>query len=150
VKRSIVTLCALAVALAAGIVARASDGAHFGAPFTDAKIVSLADAIAKPEAYAETAVKLRGKVLDVCQAEGCWLVMSDGERDMRIHMKGHAFAVPKDIGGKTVVVEGLVEKKTISEAQARHLAEEGSGDPEKIVGDQTIVRMMATGVFVEK
>lgn len=138
----------VAVAVASAV---ASDVKHFGEPFSDAGTISLADAMAKPDDFAGKAVKIRGKVLDVCQTQGCWLVLTDGEREMRIHMKGHAFAVPKDIGGKTVVVEGMVEKKVVTEAQARHYAEESKSgvDPTTIKGDQTTVRLVASGVLVE-
>ena len=124
---------------------------HFGAPFTDARSVAQADAMAKPGDYTAAPIKIRGKVKDVCQREGCWLVITDGERELRVHMKDHAFAVPKDLTGKTVTVEGMVEAKTITEAQARHLAEESKNgvDPATIKGDQTIVRVVATGVEVE-
>jgi hypothetical protein len=150
VKRAFVAVAVLVLATASAVAA--SGGKHYGAPFGDAKTITLADATASAEKLATTPVRIRGKVLDVCQREGCWLVLSDGEREMRIHMKDHAFAVPKDIGGKMVVVEGLVEQKVLTEAQARHFAEESNGkvDPATIKGDQTTYRMMATGVLVEE
>ncbi len=139
------------IALLAPLGAAHAKDNHFGAPFSDAKTVAQADAMKAPADYAAAPVKIRGKVKDVCQKEGCWLVLTDGEREMRVHMKDHAFAVPKDLTGKTVTVEGKVETKTITEAQARHLAEESKDgvDPETIKGDQTIVRVLATGVEVE-
>ena len=149
-KKALIVAAVIALATISAVAS--GGGKHYGAPFGDAKMVSLADATAAPGDLAAAPVKIKGKVLDVCQREGCWLVLSDGERQMRIHMKDHAFAVPKDIGGKMVVVEGLVEQKTITEAQARHFAEESNGkvDPATIKGDQTTVRMMATGVLVEE
>ena len=149
IRRAIV-LAGLAAALAVTGLAGDEKG-HYGAPFADAKAVSQADAMARPGEYAGAPVRLRGKVKDVCQTQGCWLVLTDGEREMRVHMKGHAFAVPKDLAGKTIVVEGVVEQKTITEAQARHFAEESKSgvDPATIKGDQTVVRMVATGVEVE-
>lgn len=151
-NRRAVLISGLVVALAGVSALARAGGQHFGAPFTDAKTVALADAMAKPAEYAAEPVKIRGKVLDVCQREGCWLVLTDGERQMRIHMKEHSFAVPKDLGGKTIVAEGVVEAKTLTEAQARHFAEESKSgvDPATIKGDQTTVRMIATGVMVEE
>ncbi len=151
-NRRAMLISGLVVALAATSAVARSGGKHFGAPFTDAKMVALADAMAKPGDYAGAAVKIRGKVVDVCQNQGCWLVLADGEREMRIHMKDHAYAVPKDLGGKTVTVEGVVETKTLTEAQARHYAEESKSgvDPASIKGDQVTVRMVASGVLVEE
>lgn len=146
IRRAFIASVVIAFAAAASV--SAGESRHFGAPFGDTRTVVLADALAKPETFKDAAVRLEGTITDVCQKEGCWLVITDGTRSMRIHMKGHAFAVPKDISGRKVVVEGMVEVKTIPEAMARHLAEESKSgpDPATIKGDQTIVRMMATGV----
>jgi hypothetical protein len=148
--RRAILMTGLVAALAATALATGEKG-HYGAPFTDAKAVAQADAMARPGEFAAGPVKIRGTVKDVCQAQGCWLVLTDGEREMRVHMKDHAFAVPKDLAGKTVVVEGVVETKTINEAQARHFAEESKSgvDPASIKGDQTVVRVIASGVEVE-
>lgn len=139
----------LAVLVAASS-AFAGSSKHYGAPFGESSTVVLADALAKPADYKDKAVRLEGTITDVCQKEGCWLVLTDGKQTMRIHMKGHAFAVPKDISGRKIVVEGVIEVKTIPEAMAKHLAEESKTgpDPATIKGDQTIVRMMASGVEV--
>lgn len=139
----------LAVLVAATAVL-AGTSKHYGAPFGEAPTVVLADALAKPADYKDKAIRLEGTITDVCQKEGCWLVLTDGKQTMRIHMKGHAFAVPKDISGKKIVAEGQLEVKTIPEAMAKHLAEESKAgpDPSTIKGDQTVVRLMASGVEV--
>jgi hypothetical protein len=51
--------------------------------------------------------KIQGKVVEVCQAMGCWakIQKEDGSTVM-IKVKDHEFAMPKDIVGKTIVVEG--------------------------------------------
>lgn len=51
--------------------------------------------------------KIQGKVVEVCQAMGCWakLKKEDGSTVM-IKVKDHEFAMPMDIVGRTVVVEG--------------------------------------------
>lgn len=136
---------------ATAALASASDN-HFGAQFTEAQTVTLADAMANPDALDGKTVHIRAKVADVCQKEGCWLVLTDGDHQMRVMMKGHSFAVPKDLGGKTVTVEGAVIKKVISEGQAKHLAEESKEkvDPSTIAGDQTVIQMTATGVRIDE
>src|SRR5262245_10424040 len=54
--------------------------------------------------------KIQGKVVEVCQAMGCWakLKKEDGSTIM-IKVKDHEFAMPKDIVGRTIVVEGKAE-----------------------------------------
>ncbi|HXG65114.1 MAG TPA: DUF4920 domain-containing protein [Blastocatellia bacterium] len=143
--KMIVTMALLAVA-----PAFAADR-HFGEPFTDAKVVALAEAMENVDKYAGKAIKVEGKIEDVCQAKGCWLVVTDGERQMRVSFKGYSFFVPKDSAGKKVILEGVVEKKTISEDHARHIAEESKNkvDPATIKGPQQIIRMVATGVSIQ-
>jgi hypothetical protein len=124
---------------------------HFGAAFTDAKTVALAEAISNVEKYDGKTIKVEGRITDVCQEKGCWLVVTDGERAMRVKFKDYGFFVPKDSGGKNVILEGLVEKKTISEMAAQHYAKESRGkvDPSTIKGPQVVIQMTATGVEIQ-
>jgi len=39
-------------------------------------------------------VKVVGKVVEVCKAEGCWIKMETANGPMKIKMKEHAFMVP--------------------------------------------------------
>jgi hypothetical protein len=141
-------IAALAVTVPA--LADHKSGKHFGAPFTDAKVVALDKAISDVEKYAGKPIKIEGEIKDVCQAKGCWLVVTDGERAMRVSFKDYGFFVPKDAAGKKVVLEGTVEKKTISEMHAQHIAQESKEktDPSTIKGPQQIITMVATGVEI--
>ena len=143
---AIVTLIVAATAIAGQKSAR-----HFGAAFSDAKTVALAEAMANVEMYAGKTIKVEGEITDVCQEKGCWLVVTDGERAMRVKFKDYGFFVPKDASGKKVVLEGTVEKKTISEMQAQHIAKESKGktDPATIKGPQVVIQMTATGVAIQ-
>src|SRR2546423_12578125 len=60
--------------------------------------------------------KITGKVVEVCQAEGCWIKLqkADGS-SMMIRAKNHGFFMPTDLVGKNVVAEGEAEVKEISE-----------------------------------
>jgi hypothetical protein len=137
-------------ALAAGSAAGSSDK-HFGAAFTDAKKVALADVLADVDKFAESSIKIEGTIKDVCQQKGCWLVVTDGKREMRVSFKDYGFFVPKDVKDRKVVLEGLVSKKTITEGAAQHYASEStdSVDPSTIQGPQQIVAMVATGVEID-
>lgn len=124
---------------------------HFGAPFTDAKVVKLKDVVAGADKFAKTVIKVEGEIKDVCQNKGCWLVLTDGKNSMRVTFKDYGFFVPKDSSGKRVVLEGMVEKKTIDEDAARHYAEESKEktDVSKIRGPQEVVTMVASGVKIK-
>jgi hypothetical protein len=141
----------LAIALTASVsLADDKAGKHFGAAFTDAKQVALADVMSDVEKYATAPVKVEGTIKDVCQQKGCWLVVTDGERQIRVTFKDYGFFVPKDVKNRKVVLEGLVAKKTITEGAAQHYASESSDkvDPSKIVGPQEVIAMVATGVEI--
>ena len=69
-------------------------------------------------------IALEGKVADVCQMKGCWMVLTDGTRAVRTTFKDYGFFVPKDLAGRTVVAEGVLARETVDEETRRHYAEE--------------------------
>ena len=147
----VLTVAVLMTAIPA-FAASNGEGKHYGAAFTNAEKAKLEEITKDADKYHGKTVQVRGEIKDVCQKEGCWIVLTDGKREMRIKMKDHAFVVPKDSFKKKVVVEGVVEKQTISEEMARHYAEEAADKtvkPESIKGPQAVVTMNATGVRIE-
>jgi hypothetical protein len=77
-------------------------------------------------------VKVTGKVLEVCKAEGCWVRMETKSGSMLVKMKDHAFLVPIALEGKTIVAEGIATYKETSVAQLRHFAEDAGKSKEEI------------------
>ena len=77
--------------------------------------------------------KIQGKVVEVCQAMGCWakLKKEDGSTIM-IKVKDHQFAMPLDIVGRTIVVEGKAELKETSVAMLKHYAEDAGKSKEEV------------------
>ncbi len=68
-----------------------------------------------------------------------------------IKVKDHEFAMPKDIVGKTVVVEGKAELKETSVSMLKHYAEDAGKSKEeieKIKEPKKEVIMMIKGVKV--
>src|SRR5262245_7922684 len=96
--------------------------------------------------------KIKGKVVEVCQTMGCWAkVQKDEGSTIMIKVKDHEFATPKDIVGKTVVVEGKAEVKETSVAMLKHYAEDAGKSKEeieKIKDPKKEVIMMVKGVKV--
>jgi len=78
-------------------------------------------------------VKVRGKIIDVCQRKGCWMniELADG-KDMMVRFKDYGFFVPKDAAGKTVVMEGLAYKTETSVEELRHYASDAGKSKEEI------------------
>ncbi|RSK24058.1 DUF4920 domain-containing protein [Hymenobacter metallilatus] len=97
-------------------------------------------------------VKLVGKADAVCQAKGCWLTMKtpDGQ-EMRVRFKDYAFFVPKDISGKTVVINGWAHRETVPVSDLQHYAKDaGKSDAEvaAITKPQQQLNFEADGVLV--
>lgn len=93
-------------------------------------------------------VKIEGTVDQVCAKKGCWFVVKGdaGDASVRITSKGYRFFVPRDAKGKRAVVEGELTVKVLSEADAKHLAEDSGQDPSKAKGDKTELQLAAVGL----
>lgn len=96
--------------------------------------------------------QVKGKVVEVCRAEGCWIRVqkADGS-SMLVRSKDHAFLMPENIVGKTVLIEGNATVKEVSEEMRKHYAEDAGKPKEeiaKIKGPEKDVQFSARGVKV--
>lgn len=105
-------------------VATQNAAGGFGAAMpADPKPVALADAMAKLDAATPSQDGVfAGRVGKVCQKQGCWMQLLDGEQSARV-MTGHKFTLPKDYSGNALV-SGKLERIELSEKEARHMAED--------------------------
>jgi outer membrane lipoprotein SlyB len=96
--------------------------------------------------------QIKGKVAEVCKTEGCWIrLKKDDGTSMMVRAKDHAFLMPENIVGKTVLVEGSATIKETSEEMRKHYAEDAGKSKEeiaKIKGSEKSVEFAATGVKV--
>lgn len=79
------------------------------------------------------------------------MMIKEEGTSVRVTFKHGDFTVPKNIAGKHVVIEGELTERTVTEADARHYAEDaGMSKKEiaKIVGDQKEYTFEANGVRV--
>lgn len=97
-------------------------------------------------------VAVKGKVTEVCEKKGCWLtVETDDNERFFVKMKDYAFFVPVALEGKTVVLEGNAENKTISVDEAKHYAEDAKKpqtEIDAITKPQNEIRFVASGIKV--
>lgn len=96
--------------------------------------------------------QITAKVVEVCKAEGCWIKVQrkDGS-SMMVRAKDHAFLMPENIVGKTVLIDGSATVKEVTEEQRKHYAEDaGKSKKEiaKIKGSEIDVQFAAKGVKV--
>jgi hypothetical protein len=124
-------------------------GADYGAGLTLAEATPLADVVRSPERFAERPVLLHGRISDVCQKKGCWVVLRDGGEQLRVRFHDYGFFLPTDASGSEAFVEGRVKVELLSEKMARHYeAESADGDPSAIAGPRREVGFTATGVRI--
>ena len=99
---------------------------------TDAKDALSIEELTAKVSEEPTAVKVKGKVSDVCTKEGCWLKLQTANGNMMVKMKDHAFLVPVDINGKEIVVDGIAKMKVTSVKELQHYAEDAGKSKEEI------------------
>jgi hypothetical protein len=99
----------------------------------------------------ERAIKVIGKVVEVCKAEGCWIRMETPTGNMLIKMKDHAFVVPLVLNGKTIIAEGMATLKETTVEMLKHYAEDAGKskeDIEAITQPKKEIVMQAKGILV--
>jgi Domain of unknown function (DUF4920) len=126
----------------------------FGKEITDNETMAATDLAKKMGSSEKITAKVEGKVESVCQVKGCWMkvITADGQT-MRVSFKDYGFFVPKDIAGKTVVIEGEAKVKTTSVAELRHYAEDAKKSKDeiaKITEPKRELTFVADGVIVRK
>lgn len=98
--------------------------------------------------------KVEGTVESVCQMKGCWMKVKTGDGQvMRVSFKDYGFFVPKDIVGKTVVMEGIAETTTTPVSELRHYAQDAGKskeEVERITEPEKALTFVADGVIVKK
>jgi len=122
----------------------------FGAsPSASPAPITVTEAIAQDKF--DNTILIHGVVSEVCKKMGCWMIIKEGTTVVRITFKNHDFTVPKNTSGKHVVIEGELSERTISEADARHYAEDAGKSKKQIaaiVGEQKEYVFEANGVRV--
>ena len=130
----------------------ADKGMTFGEKVEAKNAIPVADLPAALEKSDKAKVKVEGKVVEVCKAEGCWLRMETASGTMLIKMKDHAFLVPLSMNGKTIIAEGTASMKTTSVEMLKHYAEDAGKSKEEIAAitePKKEMVMQATGVLVQ-
>lgn len=131
-------------AQARGGESRAAVPARHGKPLPPGAATPIGVALADYQAHAGKTARYSGRIAQVCQAKGCWMVLEDAGRTARVMFGDHAFAIPKDSSGRAQVV-GVLSRKELSPAQVAHLREDARG----LAVDAVEYRILAEGVEIE-
>lgn len=107
----------------------------FGAEMPqDGETISLSQAIATlgEKDVAKRSVKIEGKITEVCQAKGCWMVMVDGDTYARVTFKDYGFFVPTETSMQDGTVFGDLSRTVLTTEQVQHYAEDAGKDHAKV------------------
>lgn len=131
-------------------------GAKLGKPLTVKQATPIAALASEPGKYVGKTVQAKGRVTEVCQNMGCWMVLADeGGKTVRIKVNDGEIVFPKDAVGKVAVAEGKFAKIELTKEQAiarlKHMAEENKKpfDPASVTGPMTIYQIQGTGAVIE-
>ena len=128
-------------------------GMSFGEKTSTEGAVHASDLASKLGAEKTMEVVVEGEVVEVCKAEGCWLKIKSGDKNIMVKMKDHKFLVPVEMKGKTIAIKGTAENKVTSVEMLKHYAEDANKSKEEIDAikepKQEIV-IQATGIYVIK
>lgn len=103
----------------------------FGAKIDDAQAQPVASLTTQASDSVYT--KVRGTIVDVCQAKGCWMKLDLGNnKTMQVTFKDYGFFVPKDSKGKEVVIEGIAMRKVTPVEELKHYAEDAGKSAEEV------------------
>lgn len=96
------------------------------------------------------AVSVKGQVVEVCQAKGCWMTIA-GENEMMVKFKDYGFFMPKDIAGREVVMTGQAYYAVTPVEELQHYAEDAGKSAEEIAAitePKKELKFMASGVLL--
>ncbi len=142
------TLCAAAVAESPAPAHYVNGHAVYGEhmPTSNAPL-PLAKVLMHFEDFTSDAVFVSGRIGQVCQKKGCWMMLTDEGVGARVRFGDHAFAIPKDSTGKALVL-GTLRAIEMSEGDAKHMAKDGGEDPDQVQGPRQEWELMATSVLI--
>lgn len=110
-----------------------ADAQTFGAPVNETGAITVDALIKAAEGKKKYPCTVTGTVVSVCQKKGCWMeLMRPDGGTIRVTFKDYEFFVPKDISGKTVVMDGFAWFRETSVAMLRHYAEDAGKSAEEI------------------
>ncbi len=150
-KKSFILVFTILATLCCGI-SNAQDS-QYGERISADGAINTDELMRKMQDNSELNAKVEGKIAKVCQVKGCWMMMElPGGESMRVTFKDYAFFVPKDIAGKTAIIEGKAVIETTSVEELRHYAEDSGASEEeidKINEPKTELAFEAAGVIIK-
>ncbi len=73
--------------------------------------IGIGNLLQKPEKYIDKEVIVQGKIVDVCQGSGCWVLIEENENSIIAKSIDHKISFSKDSKGKTCLIKGILRGK---------------------------------------
>ncbi len=115
--------------------------------------ITLAEAVKNLKQHEGKEIVVKANVEKVCQTEGCWIVLKDGDTQVHVQFSKHSFVVPKDSAKTEAVVQGKLFEKEISASAARHYARDAKmpeKEVAKIQSSKKVPWFESTGLVLSK
>lgn len=116
----------------------------YGKPLPEGASTPISQAVDAFDAHAGKPARFSGRIAQVCQAKGCWMMLEDDGRTARVMFGDHAFEIPKDSVGRAEV-HGVLSSRQLTPAQIKHLEEDSKGLPVSPVE----YRILADGIVLQ-
>lgn len=118
----------------------------YGMPSDAFDSIPLEAVVSEPESYTDRPVRVAGTVHEVCQMDGCWLMLrgTDSKDGIRVTAEiaddgGYTFTVPTDISGRHAIAFGTITVPDM-DAEAHYQQDTPSRTP--------LLSMVAAGVRI--
>ena len=128
---------------------------RMGQKFKLGEPATVESVLANPDPYVGKTVQVKGKVSEVCQMMGCWMMLTDASgKGIRVKVNDGEIVFPKDSIGKVAIAEGtfkkIVQSREQAVAAARHIAEEQGRkfNPDSVKSGVTVYQIQGTGAVL--
>jgi hypothetical protein len=127
-----------------GLASHALEAKTYGAVMPKGKAIDVATVVSNAGDYDGKQGKLKGRITQVCQAKGCWLMIESNGKAARV-MTNDAFFVPKNSKGEAVIF-GAIKQVQMEEKMAKHLAKD-AGSAETVASKE--IHVIASSIAIK-
>jgi len=132
------------------------DGTQFGKELSIGEPTSIASILEKPESFDGKRVLVEGRITEVCEMMGCWIMIQEpnGTESLRFKVEDGVITFPMEVKGKIARAEGVVSVKELSAdeqiaAGEHHADETGTTfDASAVTGPKMRVQLEGEGALV--
>jgi hypothetical protein len=130
-------------------VAENATSETFGTQFdSQSKALSLSEVMNATESYQAEPFLLQTEIAKVCQKKGCFFIARDAGHAVRVSFKDYGFFIPTDASGKTVLLQGELVAKNVTDKQAAHFNKD-LGEGASLTKGPTF-EIVASGITIPK